>query len=194
MMNYITGKVIKELREKNGLTQKNLAEMLQVSDKTVSKWENERGLPDIGIISELAEALHISVAELLAGGYIVNDNKACNMKKSVFYVCPICGNIIMSAGEGAFSCCGVKLPALEAEENVQNHAVMIQTIENEYVISMTHEMRKQHYISFAAYVSADTVQIVKLYPEQDMQARFMRKGHGVIYIYCNRHGLISIKI
>ena len=74
-MNYVTGKVIKELREKNGLTQKELAKQLQVSDKTISKWENERGLPDIGILTDLAKVLKVSVAELLAGNYITNENK-----------------------------------------------------------------------------------------------------------------------
>lgn len=85
-MNYVTGKVIKELREKKGFTQKELAEKLKVSDKTISKWENERGLPDTGIIQELAESLQVSVAELFAGEYVVNQNRAANMRKVSFYV------------------------------------------------------------------------------------------------------------
>lgn len=193
-MNYITGKVIKELREKNNFTQKELAEQLKVSDKTISKWENERGLPDIGIVSDLAKALHVSVAELLAGAYVTNDNQSANMKKTVFYVCPICGNIIHSVGEGAYSCCGIHLPALECEEDAFGHEAKIEIIDNEYYVSMNHEMTKQHYISFVAYVTSDTIQIVKLYPEQDMQARFLRKGHGMIYSYCNRHGLMKWKV
>ena len=190
-MKYITGKIIKELREKNGFTQKELAEQLNVSDKTISKWENERGLPDISILSDLAKILHVSVAELLAGEYSTNQNQSANMKKTVFYICPICGNIICSVGEGAFSCCGVRLPVLECEEDTLEHKLTIQVQDNEYYVSMNHEMTKQHHISFVAYVTSDSVQIVKLYPEQDMQARFLRKGHGMIYSYCNRHGLMK---
>ena len=190
-MNYVTGKVIKELREKKGFTQKELAEKLKVSDKTISKWENERGLPDTGIIQELAESLQVSVAELFAGEYVVNQNRAANMRKVSFYVCPVCGNVIFSVGEGAFSCCGVKLPALEAENDLEEHDVKVEVIENDYFVSMEHEMTKNHYISFAAYVTSDSVQMVKLYPEQNIQVRFARRGHGSIYVYCNRHGLVK---
>lgn len=190
-MNYVTGKVIKELREKKGFTQKELAEKLKVSDKTISKWENERGLPDTGIIQELAESLQVSVAELFAGEYVVNQNRAANMRKVSFYVCPVCGNVIFSVGEGAFSCCGVKLPALEVENGLEEHDVKVEVIENDYFVSMEHEMTKNHYISFAAYVTSDSVQMVKLYPEQNIQVRFARRGHGSIYVYCNRHGLVK---
>lgn len=88
-MNYVTGNTIKRLREKKGITQKQLADMLAVSDKTVSKWETGKGLPDIGIIKELAEALQVSIAELLTGDVVKNENTSGNMKKMSFYVCPI---------------------------------------------------------------------------------------------------------
>lgn len=115
-MNYVTGKVIRELREKKQLTQKQLADELQVSDKTISKWETDRGLPDIGLIGPLARVLGVSVAEILVGEYAVNDNRSANMRKGSFYVCPVCGNVIWSVGQGAYSCCGITLPALEAEK------------------------------------------------------------------------------
>ncbi len=114
-MNYVTGKVIRELREKKQLTQKQLADELQVSDKTISKWETDRGLPDIGLIGPLARVLGVSVAEILVGEYAVNDNRSANMRKGSFYVCPVCGNVIWSVGQGAYGCCGITLPALEAE-------------------------------------------------------------------------------
>ena len=46
MNEYVTGAIIKELREKNHLTQAELAEKINVSDKTVSKWETGKGYPD----------------------------------------------------------------------------------------------------------------------------------------------------
>lgn len=193
-MNYVTGKVIRELREKRGITQKKLSEILCVSDKTVSKWETGRGLPDISILSELAESLQVSVAELLAGEQIINNNASGNMRKTSFYVCPICGNVIQSVGVGMYSCCGVSLPVLEAEEEDEEHSIKVDLIENEYYVTMEHSMSKEHYISFIAYAASDMVQMVKLYPEQEIQARFLRKGHGNIYVYCNRHGLKKVVV
>lgn len=193
-MSYVTGSTIKELREKKGLTQRELAERIKVSDKTVSKWETGKGLPDIGIIEELSKALGISIAELLTGDYRQNDNPSGNMRNVHFYVCPVCGNIITSVGHGTYSCCGITLPEAEWEEAKDEHIVNIETIDNEYYISVQHPMSKQHYISFVAYVTSSGVEIAKQYPEQEVQVRFRKKGHGYIYAYCNRHGLFRVRL
>ena len=193
-MAYVTGKTIKELREKRKLTQKELAEKLQVSDKAVSKWETGRGLPDIGIIDDLAKALGVSIAELLTGDCRENENLSGNMKKTHFYVCPICGNIITSVGCGSFNCCGVLLPEQEPEKPDDEHQIFINTVDNEYSITMNHLMTKEHYISFLSYVTSNDVETVKLYPEQDISVRFRKKGHGFLYFYCNRHGYFRIAI
>ena len=118
MNNYITWKIIKELREKEQLTQLELADIIGVSDKTISKWETGKGLPDITLIEPLSKALKVSIIELMNGEYIINQNKSSNMLKSKFSVCPICGNIIHTMGENINSCCGISLPILE-EENEQ---------------------------------------------------------------------------
>ena len=140
-MSYVTGKTIKELREKRKMTQKELAEKISVSDKTVSKWETEKGLPDVAIVEDLAKALGTSITELLTGVY------------------PICGNIITAVGQGAFSCCGVNLPKPEPEKCDGDHLICLE--------------------------------VVKLYPEQEISVRFRKKGHGMIYVYCNRHGMFQ---
>jgi DNA-binding XRE family transcriptional regulator/desulfoferrodoxin (superoxide reductase-like protein) len=194
MNNYVTGSAIRLLREKKGYTQKQLAERLMVSDKAVSKWESGRGLPDISLIEPLAKTLGISVAELLSGECIQNTNRHGNMNKSRFYVCPVCGNVIFAAGEGAFSCCGVQLPPLEREEDDPEHQITTERIEDDLFFSVSHPMEKTHYISFFAYVSADRVQIVKLYPEQNAEARFPARGRGTLYAYCNHHGLFGKRI
>lgn len=194
MTGYVTGNTIKTLREKKGLTQKQLADILIVSDKTVSKWETGKGLPDISLIESLAKALGVSLAELLSGECVINRNRSANMLRTKFYVCPICGNVIHSIGEGVFSCCGVTLPVQEAEESDEEHAIHVEKIENEYYVTMDHPMTKTHFISFFAYITWDRVQMVKLYPEQDAQARFPMSGRGVIYAYCNQHGLFKTKI
>lgn len=190
-MGYITGNTIRTLREKNGITQKELAEIINVSDKTISKWETNKGLPDIGIIEELAKALRVSLPELLTGDLKTNENVSGNMKKLQFYVCPICGNIITAVGEGHFSCCGITLPKQEPESMDEMHSILVETIDDEYSITMQHPMNKEHYVSFIAYVTSGSVEIMKLYPEQDISIRFRKKGHGILYAYCNRHGLFK---
>lgn len=170
-------------------SQKELADRISVSDKTVSKWETNKGLPDIGIIGELARALGVSIAELLTGDLKRNENQSGNMKKMQFYVCPICGNVITALGQGSYSCCGITLQGQEAEPCEEEHLLAVETIDNEYCVTMAHPMTKEHYISFLAYVTSGTVETVKLYPEQDISVRFRKKGHGMLYAYCNRHGM-----
>ena len=193
-MSYVTGKTIKELREKRKLTQKELAEQISVSDKTISKWETRKGLPDIVIIEDLAKSLGVSIAELLTGNLRENENPSGNMKKILFYVCPICGNIITSVGQGTFSCCGVTLPPLEAEACEETHQIQVETVDHEYYVTLDHPMNKKHSISFLAYVTSASVEIAKLYPEQDISVRFRKKGHGILYAYCNRHGMFRVLV
>lgn len=193
-MNYVTGKTIRGLRERSGITQKQLSEKLNVSDKTVSKWETGRGLPDIGVLTELAAALNVSVAELLTGEYMENSNRSSNMRKAVFYVCPLCGNVIMATGTGSYSCCGILLPQLESEDDDAGHEIRLEVVDNEYYVSMDHAMEKGHFISFLAYVTSGHGEIVKLYPEQSAECRFTRRGHGYLYGYCSRHGLFSRRL
>lgn len=193
MNHYVTGPVIRELREKRRLTQRQLAETLCVSDKTVSKWETGRGLPDISLLEPLAAALHVSVAELLSGECFVNANRSGNLLRSKFYVCPICGNILWAAGEGAFSCCGVGLPPLEAEEPEEAHSLRTERLDDEWYVTVEHPMSKSHFISFFALVTDSRAEIVRLYPEQSAEARFPRRS-GDLYAYCNRHGLFKTRV
>lgn len=164
-MNFVTGNVIKDLRIKKNITQKKLADELNISDKTVSKWETGKGIPDIGIIDDLSKALGVSIAELLTGNVADNGNVSANMHKMSFYVCPICGNVISAVGEGVYSCHGITLPKLEVEDDNLQNVIKIEEIDAEFYISMEHDMTKKHYISFFAYVTFNGLQMVKLYPE-----------------------------
>lgn len=194
MNHYVTGAVIKKLREKKKMTQSQLAEQLYVSDKTISKWETCKGFPDISLLEPLAKALHISVPELLAGEQIINTNRAANILRSSIYVCPICGNILHTAGNAMVSCCGVTLPPLEAEEADPEHDIQCEMIEHELYVTASHEMTKQHYLSFIAYATANRFEMVKLYPEGDVEARFFSRGRGMLYWYCNHHGLFCRRV
>lgn len=193
MAGYLTADTIKTLREGRKLTQRALAEAVGVTDKAVSKWESGRGLPDISLVEPLAAALGVSVAELLTGDVRQNANRAGNLLRSHFYVCPVCGNVLYALGEGSYSCCGVALAPAEAEEPDEGHALEVESIEDEWYVTLDHPMRKDHYISFIAYVTTDGVTIKKLYPEQEAAARFRCGQSGIIVAYCNRHGLVSVR-
>ena len=68
------GKFISECRKKNNLTQMQLAEKLNITDRAVSKWENGKGMPDSSIMLDLCNELKISVNELLSGEMIEMNN------------------------------------------------------------------------------------------------------------------------
>ena len=192
MDNYVTGAVIKRLRENKKMTQEELAQKIFVTCKAVSKWETGKGFPDIGLLESLGKALDVSVIELLSGEDITNLNKSCNMVKGKFYVCPVCGNVIQSTGEAVISCCGITLPPLEAESPDNEHSLNVKIIEDEYYVTLNHPMTKEHYISFIAAISDQGVQLVKLYPEANAQARFKISRVRKLYAYCNRHGLFEV--
>ena len=193
MDHYVTGATIKALREKYRMTQAELAEKLNVSDKAVSKWENGRGFPDVSLLEPLGKALHISVAELLCGQTVTNTNRAANMLKSRFYVCPVCGNAVFARGDAVISCCGIQLPALEAEDPDPAHRLIVERVEDEIFVSAEHPMTKEHSMLFIAYMTADRCETVALYPEGNAEARFFYRGSGWLYAYCNQHGLFRQK-
>ena len=192
MDKYITGDVIRTLREKKNMTQEQLAERLFVSSKAVSKWETGKGYPDISLIEPLAGELGISVVELLSGNCITNTNRSSDMYKSRFCVCPVCGNVIASVGEALVMCCGITLPPMEAEEPDEEHRISVEKIEDEYFVSVDHPMTKDHYISFIAAVSGSGIQLSKMYPESNAETRFRTPLVRYIYAYCNRHGLYRV--
>ena len=194
MNQYVTGAIIRELREKNHLTQSELAEKLFVSDKTISKWETAKGYPDISLLEPIATAFGISVTELLSGTAISNMNVSANMLRSQFYVCPVCGNVIHSMGELSVSCHGIQLMPEQAEYVNEDHKILIERIEDEYYVQIEHEMSKKHYISFIAALSSDGLQVIKLYPESIAETRLKIRGVKIIYCFCNRDGLFYIDV
>lgn len=194
MNTYVTGQTVRRLREAKGITQADLADRIGVSSKAVSKWETAKGLPDISLLEPLSQALGVSVSELLSGNTVVNKNISSNILFSKFYVCPVCGNIIHATGESVISCCGITLPPLEAEEPDDEHRITIEPVEDEKFITVSHPMTKSHFISFLAYVTSDKVHFVKLYPEGNAETRMQFRGRGYLYLYCNKHGLMKVRV
>ena len=184
-----TGKIIHLLRKEKGLTQKQLAEKMFISDKTVSKWECGAGCPEISLLRQLADILDVEIDALLKGQLDQNDRNGGNMKNLKFYVCPVCGNLITATGEASVSCCGKVLEPTEIKKAESDEKLSVELIDNEYFVSSSHEMTKDHYITFVALLTGDTLIMRKQYPEWDLQTSIPRIAHGRLIWHCSKHGM-----
>lgn len=183
------GELILNLRKEKNMTQKEVADAMNISDKTISKWERGLGCPDVSLLSELSHILGVNIEKILLGDLAPNDTDGGNMKRIKFYVCPNCRNVISNTGKAEISCCGRRLEPLIAKPEDDAHKMAIDEIEEDYYITIQHEMSKSHYISFVAYAACDRVLLVKLYPEQGAELRFPKMYGGKLYLYCSQHGL-----
>lgn len=183
------GQLIYRLRKEKDMTQKQIADLMNISDKTISKWERGLGCPDVSLLPELSQILGVNIEEILLGKIVLNETVGGNMKKIQFYICPQCRNLITATGDATISCCSKRMEPLTAVKASQDHQLDIEPVEDELYVTSTHEMKKDHFISFVAYVTGDKVFIVKQYPEWNLQFRFHRLGHGKLYFHCVEHGL-----
>ena len=184
-----TGLLIRDLRTKMGMTQKSLADLMNISDKTVSKWERGMGLPDVSLLVELSQIFGVNVDILLTGSMNVSDEKGVNMKNAKYFVCPECRNLVFATGDAEISCCGRKLTALEMKKAEPDEKLSVEIIENDWYITTSHPMTKEHYISFVAFATGEKIEMIKTYPEWDMNVRIQKRGHGKLVWYCTNHGL-----
>ena len=183
------GKLILQLRKEKGLTQKQVADQLNITNKTVSKWENGLGCPDVTLWKDLSDLLGTDVLKLLQGELKPNSPDIGKMNKMQFYVCPTCGNILTSTGKASISCCGRQLHPLVPVLQTEEHEATVEEIDAEYYFTLNHEMTKEHYISFIACVYDDRVLLNRLYPEQNPEFHLpLMRGRYSLYLYCTRHG------
>lgn len=187
------GKLLRDLRKAKGMTQKQVANLLGIVPKTVSKWETGHGFCDVSTLSALADILGVSERVLLDGNLIKNAANAGNMKKAKFYLCEHCGSIMQGSGECQVICCGKMVNPMKVEETDSNHSIKVSEIENDYYVEFNHEMSKEHYIRLVAYVGVDRILTVQLYPEQAPAVRFPKMFRGRLYYLCNKHGLFLYK-
>lgn len=185
-----TGALIKQLRTQRGLTQKQLAERISVSDKAVSKWERGNGCPDISLLSALADVFGTDIRALLSGEISKNESEKGNMKKLKFYICKECGNIITATSDAQITCCGSRLTAAEPVKAAEADRLCMEEIDGELYITADHPMTKAHYISFVAYVNDSTAMIFKQYPEWNLQVRMPLCRSGRLVWYCTECGLL----
>ncbi|MGN0830720.1 MAG: helix-turn-helix domain-containing protein [Candidatus Ornithospirochaeta sp.] len=183
------GGIIKTLRKDKGMTQLELALCLNVTDRAVSKWERGLGCPDISLLTRLSEIFSVDIGSIIEGDMDENEKRSGNMKKTKFYVCPICGNIITASENTNVSCCGRKLEGLEEKKNLDEEMKIERVDGTELYISSSHPMTKDDYISFFSYVTSDSLLLKKLYPEWGVDIRFPWLGHGKIMWYSEKEGL-----
>ncbi|MBF7097566.1 helix-turn-helix domain-containing protein [Alkalibacter mobilis] len=185
------GYLISTLRKEKCMTQKEIADKMNISDKTISKWERGLGCPDVSLLAELSKILGVNIEKILSGDLEENDKDGGNMKRTKFYVCKNCGNVITSTSEADLSCCGRKLDYLIAKPEDETHKISVTDMGGEYFINVDHPMHKNHFISFVAFVGYDKALIAKLYPEQNAELHIPKIQRGKLYAYCSEHGLWS---
>lgn len=194
MDNEKIGTVIYTLRRERDMTQRELAEALHISAKTVSKWERGQGCPDISLLEKLAEVLNVTVEQILSGGLPVKGKDSGNMARIKFYLCPHCGNVLTGTGQCFPVCCGRRLKPAVAKVPDEEHILTVSLVEDEYYITYNHPQTKAHYMQFAALVSDDRMEFVRMYPEQDGAFRISGNRRGRLYYGCSNHGLFQMKI
>ena len=171
------------------MTQKQLADQMHLSDKTISKWERGLGCPDIALLTELSALLKIDTKDLLSGECTENTIVGGNMKNTAYYVCPICGNLTFCTGKAKVSCCGRPLTSLKAKPAADGEKLHITEVEDEWYIESTHPAARENYISFLAFVTGDQLHILKQYPEWEIQVRLPKRRHGKLLWYSTTKGL-----
>lgn len=194
MQNIKIGNIIRQLRLSQQLTQKALADKMNISDKTISKWERGLGSPDISLIPELSNLLGVDTQSLLTGQVDLNESVVGNMKQTKYHVCPTCQNISLCTGAAEVACCGKKLTALTAQKAADSEKLHVEVIEDDWYITGNHPMTKEHYISFVALATGERIQLVKQYPEWDLSVRIPRRGHGLLLWYCKECGLLCMNV
>lgn len=194
MDNVKIGQLIYKLRKEKHLTQLQLANQMNISDKTVSKWERGLGCPDISLLPDLSIALNVDLEKLLSGELNVKEILSGDMKKMNFYICPTCGNMITSMTDTAVSCCGKKLSVIQPQKATKDEKLSVEIIENDFFITSDHEMTREHYIAFVALLTGDSIMLRKQYPEWGLQVRIPIFAHGKLLWYCTQHGLFYQEI
>ena len=184
------GELIRRLRLEQGMTQRQLADRLNLSDKTVSKWERGQGCPDVTLLGELSEILGVELTRMLAGDLAPNEMDGGNMKKAKYCVCPVCGGFTVSTGGAEISCCGRRLKSMEPVKAAPEQKLTVEAVEDEWFVTSDHPMEKDNYIPFVAYASGGRLELHRLYPEWNLEIRILRRGHGMLIWHTPEDGLL----
>lgn len=190
VINMEPKEILLELRARRGFSQEQLAEKVHVTRQAVSRWETGLGSPEVSTLPRLSQVLGVDLARMLQGDLTPNDLVGGNMKKLNYYACPACGGLTFCTGAAEVSCCGRKLSPLTPRKSGAEERLRVEEVETDWFITSSHPMRKENYISFVAFATGDRLQVVKQYPEWDLQLRIPRRGHGMLLWYAQADGLL----
>ena len=190
-----TGNLIRSLRIKKGLTQKELAHMICVTDKAVCKWEKGRGCPNITLISQLSKVLEVDIQSILQGYLDKNKKIGENMNHLKFYKCPTCGNLVTSIKSVELSCCGNKLSPVSAQTRSDpEYQPVIQEFDGQYSIKFNHPITKSNYISQVIVVRYDQIMTVNLYAESEAIITIPQVRGIRLFVITNKSELIAVTV
>lgn len=190
-----TGSLIRSLRIKKGLTQKELAQMICVTDKAVCKWEKGRGCPNITLISQLSKVLEVDIQSILQGYLDKNKKIGENMNHLKFYKCPTCGNLVTSIKSVELSCCGNKLSPVSVQTRSDpEYQPVIQEFDGQYSIKFNHPMTKSDYISQVIVVRYDQIMTVNLYAESEAIITIPQVRGIRLFVITNKSELIAVTV
>lgn len=144
----------------------------------------------MSLLPELGRLLGVQAEHLLEGEEEENPESGGNMKKSVFSICPVCGNLVLSTGETQVYCCGRRLEVLVPRKAEPEERLRAEPVEDDWFITGEHPMEKENYIPFVAFLQGDRVQLVRQYPEWNLQLRIPRRGRGMLVWYEKEKGLL----
>ena len=187
MDQQMIGSLIRKLRLEKNLTQTALAQILHISNKTVSKWECGSGCPDVSLFPALSETLGADFSALFTGEIEEKAADSGNLRRLRFYICPDCGNLITTTSSASIACCGKVLAAQKLQR--AREGVHVELEDHEYYISSDHEMIRDHYITFIALRSSEQLTLRKLYPEWNVQIRLPYIPGATLIWHCKQHGL-----
>ena len=190
-----TGSLIRSLRIKKGLTQKELAQVICVTDKAVCKCEKGRGCPNITLISQLSKVLEVDIQSILQGYLDKNKKIGENMNHLKFYKCPTCGNLVTSIKSVELSCCGNKLSPVSAQTRSDpEYQPVIQEFDGQYSIKFNHPMTKSNYISQVIVVRYDQIMTVNLYAESEAIITIPQVRGIRLFVITNKSELIAVTV
>ncbi len=181
---------LKFLRLQKNLTQKQVGAQLGVTEQAVSKWERGLGLPDISLCPALAEILGVYLMVILTGDMEENTEVTHSMKKLHYHCCPSCGNVVVSMTEANISCCGRPLPVLPLKKAAEHQKMTVTEVEDEHYISCEHPMTKEDYIAFTVFATGERLDVVRHYPEWNLERRIPKRAHGQLIWYSKKEGLL----
>jgi len=192
-----TGKLIYDIRTKKGLTQQQLADRINVSNKAICKWETGRGCPDITLLPELSKALEVDIQSILVGELPTRRYIGGDLKNLTFFRCADCGNLISITSPAEISCCGNKLKGINLRKEGKSlpdlNATVLET-DNQFYLTFDHPMEKGNFIAAIFAIYYDRIITIPLYPEQEPAVTISQIGGCKMYALDDKGQMFSIRI